>query len=78
MYGKYGRYVKVGTLCNLPLEITFPSAHHSPNTVNKNAKEFVMGTVKLNSVPEKKMENHQVISKVLNPMQNNFEVRREL
>lgn len=54
MYERYGRYAKVGTLCNLPLEITFPSAHHSPNTVNKNAKEFVMGTVKLNSVPKKK------------------------
>lgn len=45
MEGMQDRYV-----CNLPLEITFPSAHHSPNTVNKNAKEFVMGTVKLNSV----------------------------
>lgn len=33
-----------------PRDITFPSAHHSPSTVNKNAKLFVMGTVKLNSV----------------------------
>ncbi|KAL8895992.1 MAG: hypothetical protein Q9192_003334 [Flavoplaca navasiana] len=31
--------------------MTFPSAHHSPNTVNKNANEFVIGTVKLNSMP---------------------------
>lgn len=29
--------------------ITLPSAHHSPNTVNRNARELVIGTVKLNS-----------------------------
>lgn len=34
---------------NRPREITFPSAHHSPKTVNKNANEFVIGTVRLNS-----------------------------
>lgn len=33
-----------------PLEMTLPSAHHSPRTVNKNAKEFVIGTVRLSSV----------------------------
>lgn len=32
-----------------PFDITFPSAHHSPSTVNKNASEFVIGTVRLNS-----------------------------
>jgi len=26
-------------------DITFPSAHHSPSTVNKKASEFVIGTV---------------------------------
>jgi hypothetical protein len=31
------------------LLITFFSAHHSPSTVNKNASEFVIGTVRLNS-----------------------------
>jgi len=35
---------------NLPLVMTLPSAHHSPNTVNRKAKEFVIGTVRLNSV----------------------------
>ena len=34
----------------LPRDMTFPSAHHSPSTVNKKAKLFVMGTVKLSSV----------------------------
>ena len=29
--------------------MTFPSAHHSPRTVNKNAKELVIGTIRLNS-----------------------------
>jgi len=29
--------------------ITFPSANHSPSTVNRNAKEFVIGTVRLSS-----------------------------
>lgn len=55
---------KVRYVCNLPLEITFPSAHHSPNTVNKNAKEFVMGTVKLNSV-FKFPESNQSVVKIL-------------
>jgi hypothetical protein len=32
-----------------PFDITFPSAHHSPSTVNKNAREFVIGTVRLSS-----------------------------
>lgn len=39
-----------GDVKDIPLDITFPSAHHSPNTVNRNAKEFVIGTVRLNSV----------------------------
>jgi hypothetical protein len=30
---------------HVPLDITFPSAHHSPSTVNKKASEFVIGTV---------------------------------
>jgi hypothetical protein len=34
----------------IPLEITFPSAHHSPKTVNRKASEFVIGTVSDNSV----------------------------
>lgn len=34
---------------NEPRDITLPSAYHSPRTVNKNAKELVMGTVKLSS-----------------------------
>ena len=29
--------------------MTFFSAHHSPSTVNMNASEFVIGTVRLNS-----------------------------
>ena len=33
----------------VPLDITFPSAHHSPSTVNRNARELVMGTVRLSS-----------------------------
>jgi hypothetical protein len=45
---------------NLPLEITFPSVHHSPKTVNRNASEFVMGTVRLNSgVPTQPRRIHQ-------------------
>lgn len=35
---------------NLPREMTLPSAHHSPITVNKKASEFVIGTVNDNSV----------------------------
>lgn len=35
--------------CSLPLLMTFFSAHHSPSTVNMNASEFVIGTVRLNS-----------------------------
>lgn len=34
---------------DLPREITLPSAHHSPSTVNRNATELVMGTVRLSS-----------------------------
>ena len=30
---------------HIPLDITLPSAHHSPSTVNKEASEFVIGTV---------------------------------
>lgn len=33
----------------VPLDMTFPSAHHSPSTVNRNARELVMGTVRLSS-----------------------------
>ena len=33
----------------IPLPITFFSTTHSPKTVNKNASEFVIGTVRLNS-----------------------------
>ena len=32
-----------------PLAITFPSTHHSPKTVKRNANELVIGTVKLSS-----------------------------
>lgn len=41
---------------NLPFVITFFSAHHSPNTVNKKANEFVIGTVRLNST--RAVSNH--------------------
>lgn len=34
----------------LPFDITLPSAHHSPRTVKRKAREFVIGTVKLSSV----------------------------
>jgi hypothetical protein len=34
---------------DLPLLITFLSTHQSPNTVNRNANELVIGTVKLSS-----------------------------
>jgi len=34
----------------LPLLMTFLSTHQSPNTVKRNANEFVIGTVKLNSI----------------------------
>jgi hypothetical protein len=33
----------------LPLDMTFSSAHHSPSTVKRKAKEFVIGTARLNS-----------------------------
>lgn len=39
----------IKTHCHLPREMTFPSAHHSPNTVNRKARELVIGTVKLSS-----------------------------
>lgn len=68
MEGMQGRY-----LCNLPLEITFPSAHHSPNTVNKNAKEFVMGTVKLNSVFKFPESNQSVVVFCQNLVQSSNE-----
>jgi hypothetical protein len=32
--------------------MTFLSTHHSPNTVNRKAKVFTIGTIKLNSVIE--------------------------
>lgn len=35
---------------NIPFVITFFSAHHSPNTVNRKASEFVIGTVRLSSI----------------------------
>ena len=38
--------------CAVPLLMTFLSIHHSPMTVNKNAKVFTMGTVKLSSGEE--------------------------
>lgn len=40
---------KLGSLI-VPLLMIFFSAHHSPSTVNMNAKEFVIGTARLNSV----------------------------
>jgi hypothetical protein len=50
-------HVSVGVSLNLynapldvPLLMTFFSAHHSPSTVNMNAREFVIGTVRLSSV----------------------------
>jgi hypothetical protein len=43
---------------DLPLLITFFSAHHSPKTVNRNASEFVIGTVRLSSALPIKMKNH--------------------
>lgn len=43
---------------NIPRLMTFFSAHHSPSTVNMNASEFVMGTVRLNSAFPINMKNH--------------------
>jgi hypothetical protein len=40
--------------------MTFFSAHHSPSTVNMNASELVMGTVRLNSALPIKMKNHML------------------
>lgn len=40
--------------------MTFFSAHHSPNTVNMNASELVMGTVKLSSALPIRMKNHML------------------
>lgn len=34
-----------------PRLMTLPSTHHSPSTVNRNAREFTMGTVRLSSAP---------------------------
>jgi hypothetical protein len=42
--------IKIYCVAFLPRDITFPSAHHSPTTVNRNASELVMGTVRLNSI----------------------------
>jgi hypothetical protein len=38
-----------GARGNVPLLMTFFSAHHSPRTVNMNARELVIGTVRLSS-----------------------------
>jgi hypothetical protein len=38
-----------GPMSAIPFEMAFPSAHHSPSTVKRNAKELVIGTVRLNS-----------------------------
>jgi hypothetical protein len=35
--------------CDVPFEMDFPSTNHSPKTVKRKAREFVMGTVKLKS-----------------------------
>jgi hypothetical protein len=51
-------HAKLCTPHNVPLLITFFSAHHSPNTVNKKANEFVIGTVRLSSALPIKMKNH--------------------
>lgn len=49
MYLSVSAYASSNEQCgNLPLAMTFPSAHHSPKTVNKNASELVIGTVRLN------------------------------
>ena len=46
----------------IPREMTLPSAHHSPNTVNRKASEFVIGTVRLSSAP-----NYQIRSSIPPP-----------
>jgi hypothetical protein len=38
-------YILAAHNLHIPLDITLPSAHHSPSTVNKKASEFVIGTV---------------------------------
>ena len=43
---------------HVSLPTPFPSAHHSPSTVNKNAREFVIGTVRLNSAFPMRIKNH--------------------
>ena len=43
---------------NVPLLMTFFSAHHSPSTVNRKASEFVIGTVRLNSAFPINIKNH--------------------
>jgi|TARA_R110002003_G_scaffold143_14_gene13292 hypothetical protein len=45
--------------------MVFFSANHSPRTVNKNAREFVMGTVRLNSALPMRMKN-QILPVILN------------
>lgn len=43
---KKGKREKYDYKVNKPLLMTFRSANHSPKTVNKNASEFTMGTVR--------------------------------
>lgn len=42
-----------GNSKEVPLDMTLPSAHHSPRTVKRNAREFVIGTVRLSSAKGK-------------------------
>lgn len=41
----------------VPRGIILPSAHHSPKTVKRNASEFVMGTVRLNSARNRQISS---------------------
>ncbi len=43
---------------HVSLPTPFPSATHSPSTVNKNASEFVIGTVRLSSALPISTKNH--------------------
>jgi hypothetical protein len=38
--------------------MTFPSTHHSPMTVNKNATVFTIGTVRLSSATVNQSASH--------------------
>jgi hypothetical protein len=49
--------VQLVCIHDTPLLITFFSAHHSPSTVNRNARELVIGTVRLNSALPMRMKN---------------------